>query len=57
MTEKLKFTRAQIRNMAIIAKEEGVNVILSPDGSLSVQPATIQNSVKATNELKGVIRL
>lgn len=57
MTEKLKFTRAQIRNMAIIAKEEGVNVMLSHDGFLSVQPATAHNLVKATNELKDVILL
>lgn len=57
MTEKLKFTRAQMRNMAIIAKEEGVAVILSPDGSLSVRPASPHDLVKATNEPKGVIRL
>ncbi len=57
MTEKLKFTRAQMRNMAIIAKEEGVDVILSPDGSLSVKPASPHEFVKATTEQNGIIRL
>ncbi|SFJ54280.1 hypothetical protein SAMN04515648_4509 [Phyllobacterium sp. CL33Tsu] len=38
MTEKLRFTRAQIRNAAIIAKDEGVQIELKPDGSLSIVP-------------------
>lgn len=57
MTEKLKFTRAQMRNMAIIAKEEGVSVTLAPDGSLSVLPAAPVDHIKTSDEYKGVIRL
>lgn len=50
MTEKLRFTRAQMRNMAIIAKEEGVSVTVKPDGSLSVLPApTVQNDTTRNN--------
>lgn len=38
MTDKLRFTRAQIRNAAVIAKDEGVRIKLDPDGSIFVFP-------------------
>lgn len=38
MTEKLRFTRAQIRCVASIARTEGVGVKLNPDGSIVVFP-------------------
>lgn len=51
MTEKLRFTRAQMRNMAIIAKEEGVSVTVKPDGSLSVLPVSpVPNDTTRTNQ-------
>jgi hypothetical protein len=43
MTEKLRFTRAQIRNAAIIAKDEGVSIDLKPDGTLSIVPTIPTN--------------
>lgn len=46
MTEKLKFTRAQMRNAAIVAKEEGVSITLAPDGSMSVLPFLPAGSIK-----------
>lgn len=57
LREKLKFTRAQIRTAAIIAKEQGVNVRLDADGSLSVQPATPGNLLSLTTEERGIVRL
>lgn len=57
MTEKLKFSRAQIRNVAIVAKEEGVSITLKPDGSMSVLPVTHTDIYKIPVEPKGIIRL
>lgn len=38
MTEKLNWTRAQIRSAAIVAKEHNVAIKLNADGSLQVSP-------------------
>lgn len=57
MTEKLRFTRAQMRNMAVIAKEEGVKIIIAPDGSLSVLPFIQTETSKMPIETKGIVRL
>lgn len=43
MTDRLRFTRAQIRTAAIIAKDEGVSIELKADGSLSIVPAIPTN--------------
>lgn len=57
MTEKLKFTRAQMRSAAIIAKEEGVSITLTPDGSMSVLPVIPTDTAKILVEPKGIVRL
>lgn len=38
MTDKLRFTRAQIRTAAMVAKDEGVSIELRADGSMSIVP-------------------
>lgn len=57
MTDKLRFTRAQIRSAAIIAKDEGVNIELRPDGSLSIVPAIPTNHNQTPAIKKEVVRL
>lgn len=57
MTEKLKFTRAQMRNAAIVAKEEGVSITLAPDGSMSVLPFLPAGSIKLSSEQTEIVRL
>lgn len=56
MSERLKFTRAQIRNAAIIAKEEGVSIRLLSDGSLYVLP-TANEILNPQQDNKNIIRL
>lgn len=48
MTVRVAFTRAQIRSAAIIAKDEGVQIDLNPDGSLSIVPTVNEKSVDVT---------
>lgn len=43
MTDKLRFTRAQMRNAAIIAKDEGVCIQIHADGSMMVTPVIPDN--------------
>ena len=50
MTDKLRFTRAQIRTAAIIAKDEGVSIELKADGSLSIVPAIPKGSGVDAND-------
>lgn len=57
LREKLKFTRAQIRTAAVIAKEQGVSVRLDADGSLSVQPAKQGDLHPLSVEQKSIVRL
>lgn len=38
MTKAIRFTRAEIRNAAVIAREQGVAVTLKPDGSILIDP-------------------
>ena len=55
--EKMRYTRAQIRSAAIIAKEQGVSVRLEADGSLSVQPAPLTDTYPLLSEQKNIVRL
>lgn len=55
--EKMRFTRAQIRNAAIVAKEQGVSVRLDIDGSLSVQPAPATDAFPHLIDQKNIVRL
>ncbi|MBX8811099.1 hypothetical protein HBA91_00495 [Ochrobactrum sp. MR34] len=55
--EKMRYTRAQIRSAAIIAKEQGVSVRLEADGSLSVQPAPLTDTYPHLIEHKNIVRL
>ncbi|MBB6262111.1 hypothetical protein FHS77_002679 [Paenochrobactrum gallinarii] len=57
MTEKLRFTRAQMRNMAIIAKEEGVSVTVKPDGSISVLPVSAAPNDATRNNHNDIVLL
>lgn len=57
MTEKLRFTRAQMRNMAIIAKEEGVSVTVKPDGSISVLPVSAATNDATRNNHNDIVLL
>lgn len=57
MSEKLKFTRAQMRSAAVIAKEEGVRITLAADGTLSVHPVSATEAAKLSAENNGIIRL
>jgi len=57
MTDKLRFTRAQIRTAAIIAKDEGVSIELKADGSLSIVPTIPANHNQTPTIKKEVVRL
>lgn len=57
MTDKLRFTRAQMRNAAIIAKDEGVCIQLQADGSLLVTPVIPANHNPDPVVKKQVVRL
>lgn len=57
MTEKLKYTRAQIRNAAIVAKEEGVSIRIDSDGSITVSPSVNDNTEDNSVAHREVIRL
>lgn len=57
MTERVRFTRTQMRSMAKIAKEEGVSVTLKPDGSLSVLPASAASETRPADNPNMIVRL
>ncbi|MHC1547799.1 hypothetical protein [Phyllobacterium sp. K27] len=58
MTEKLNWTRAQIRSAAIMAKEQNVAIRLNADGSLQVSPYEPKDAPAAVEPTKTkVIRM
>lgn len=57
MTEKLKYSRAQIRNAPIVAKEEGVSIRIDTDGSITVSPSVNDNTEDNSVAHREVIRL
>lgn len=57
MTDKLRFTRAQIRNAAVIAKQEGVSIRIDADGSITVAPSANDNTEDNSIVQREVIRL
>lgn len=57
MTDKLRFTRAQIRTAAMVAKDEGVSIELRADGSMSIVPVIPANHSEEPVVQRPVFRL